>query len=334
MSKAEKILCLALLGTVSLFQGGCASVGAGGPGYSSPMGQGPISETHALNGYAASKDLDTARRMIKGGQYSLVIPRLQQLVNQYPGDKAGIEARYLLALSYYHVGGYNDAKRIFEEYISLVPEGEQADKSREYLGKITATDGSKEADSAEEQKIEALRAQIAAAPDNMALWLDLANIYWNLGRYDESGAVYRELLGRWPDLMNDTVVRTRVSREADGTIVTLSPRETERRYYEQEPLQIFNISSFRSGRFENWSASARERYYNVTGQAVNRGEKTLEDVRITVTIYGFGQMVYDTQTVALGTLKPGEVRAFNVHFTQFDDINNVRKHECVGTFRR
>jgi hypothetical protein len=94
------------------------------------------------------------------------------------------------------------------------------------------------------------------------------------------------------------------------------------------------VSSFRSGRYEDWNATARERYYNVAGQAVNRSGHPLEDARITVTIYGMGQMVYDTQTASLGTLQPGETRAFSVQFSKFDNIFNVTHHECVGTFRR
>jgi hypothetical protein len=82
------------------------------------------------------------------------------------------------------------------------------------------------------------------------------------------------------------------------------------------------------------AAVAQQRDYNVSGQAVNVGDTPLEDVRLIVTIYGLGQLVYDTQTVALGALQPGEVRAFSVQFTRFDDINNIVRHECRGTFRR
>ena len=270
--------------------------------------------------------------MVKAGEYSLVIPRLQQLTTQFPGDQAAIEARYYLGLSYYSIGGYGEALQNFKEYVNLAPEGENAASAKEHIQRMTenAPPTAVEMD----QKIADAKARAAANPEDAAVKMELANLFWDAGRYAEAGKVYEELLAKWPNLLNDTVVRTRVTREKDGSYTVLSPQEAERRYREQEPLQIFNVSSFRSGRFDNWNATANERYYNVDGQAVNRSEKPLEDVRVTVTIYGMGQMVYDTQTVSLGTLQPGETRAFSVQFSRFDDIYNVSRHECLGTFRR
>ncbi len=305
-------------------------MGAGN--FSSPMGRGPVSETRATDGYAASKQLAEAKRMVKGGEYSLVIPRLQQLTSQFPGDPAAIEARYYLGLSYYNIGGYGEAVQNFKEYAELAPQGENAASAKEYVQRMTESAPSTPTEV--NDKIRDALARAEAKPDDAAIKMELANLYWDAGRYAEAGKIYETLLAKWPNLMNDTVVRTRVAREKDGTLTVLSPQEAERRYREQEPLQIFNVSSFRSGRFDNWNATASEKYYNVAGQAVNRGEHPLDDVRVTVTIYGMGQMVYDTQTVSLGSLQPGETRAFSVQFSKFDNIFNVTRHECVGTFRR
>jgi tetratricopeptide (TPR) repeat protein len=300
--------------------------------FSSPMGRGPVSETRATDNYAASKQLAEARRMVKGGEYSLVIPRLQQLTMQFPGDAAAVEARYYLGLSYYNIGGYAEALENFREYAELAPQGENLAAAKDYIKRMT--DNAPSTPTEMDQKIRDAKAREAANPEDAAVKMELANLYWDAARYAEAGTVYEALLAKWPNLMNDTVVRTRVAPEKDGTLTVLSPQEAERRYREQEPLQIFNVSSFRSGRFEDWNATAREKYYNVAGQAVNRSEGPLEDARITVTIYGMGQMVYDTQTVSLGTLQPGETRAFSVQFSRFDNIFNVTRHECVGTFRR
>jgi tetratricopeptide (TPR) repeat protein len=316
----------------ALLVAGCAGTPLGAGGYSSPMGRGPVSETRATDNYAASKQLAEAKRMVKGGEYSLVIPRLQQLTTQFPGDEAAIEARYYLGLSYYNIGGHDEALQNFREYAELAPQGENTAAARDYIQRMT--ENAPATPTEMDQKIREARARVEANPEDAAAKMALANLYWDAARYDEAGTVYQTLLAKWPNLMNDTVVRTRVALEQDGTLTVLSPLEADRRYKEQEPLQIFNVSSFRSGRFDDWNASAREKYYNVTGQAVNRSERPLEDVRITVTIYGIGQMVYDTQTVSLGYLQPGETRAFSVQFSRFDEIFNVSRHECVGTFRR
>ena len=282
------------------------------------------------NSGSAARDLATARRMIKAGESSLVIPRLQSLVDRYPGDVSAISARFFLGQAYYKVGAYTDAHRWLNEYLGLVPDGEFSEESHQLLAQISG-DGQA---SAEEDDLSALAAAIVADPDAMAPRLAYANALWEGGRYEEAGPVYDALLARWPQLASAAAVSRRVERDASGSLIVLSPEEMQRRYREEEPLRIYNVSSFRSGRFEGLPSVAREKFYNVAGQAVNQSESALDDVRITVTIYGFGQMVYDTQTISLGTLRPREVRAFSAQFSRFDDIHNVRRHECVGCFRR
>ena len=316
----------------ALVTAGCAGNSLGTAKSSAPAGGGAVSETRTTGGYAAAGQLAEAKRMVKAGEYSLVIPRLQQLTSAFPGDQAAIEARYYLGLSYFNIGGYGDALQNFREYAELAPQGENIASAKEHIQRMTENAPSTPAETS--VKIRDALARAAMKPEDASIKMELANLYWDAARYDEAGRVYQELLAKWPNLMNDTVVRTRVALEKDGTLTVLSPQETERRFREQDPLQIFNVSSFRSGRFEDWNATARERYYNVAGQAVNRSAGPLEDARITVTIYGMGQMVYDTQTVSLGTMQPGETRAFSVQFSKFDNIFNVTRHDCVGTFRR
>lgn len=312
---------------------GCATTGSAVPGGGAAAVE-PVKEAHATSGAGAAKELAVARRMVRGGQYSLVIPRLQQIATRYPGDKSGIEARYLLGVAYYKVGEYNQSLDNLNQYVTLSPDGEYAEDSREYISRLTAERSTQGAPSERDARIAELKALRAASPADMAAGLELANLCWDGGKYAEAGEVYRELLGRWPQLKDDTVVRTRMSRGSDGTWTVLDPAEAERRFREADPLAIFNVAAFRSGRHEGWPSVAAQRYYNVAGQAANRGSSPLADVSVIVTIYGFGQMVYDTQTVSLGTLQPGEVRAFSAQFSRFDDINNVVRHECLGTFRR
>lgn len=284
---------------------------------------------HSSSG-SASRELATARRMIKAGESSLVIPRLQSLVDTYPGDESALTARFFLGKAYYNVGAYTDAHRWLTEYVGLVPDSEFSEEGRQLLANMSGDGQSvvKVDDLAD------LAAAIDADPDALAPRLAYADALWEKGRYEEAGPVYDALLKRWPQLASDVAVSRRVERDGSGSLVVLSPGEMQRRYREAEPLRIYNVSSFRSGRFEGLPSVAREKFYNVAGQAVNQSESSLEDVRITVTIYGFGQMVYDTQTISLGSLRPREVRAFSAQFSRFDDIHNVQRHECVGSFRR
>lgn len=301
--------------------------------WSTAVGQGPAGVEHASDAATSVKEIASARRMVKAGEYSLVIPRLQQIISKYPGQDASVEARYYLAQSYHAVGAYNDALRYLDEYLELAPDGPLAQSGRELKERLSSSLDEK-SPTEQDQEIDALQEAIKAQPDDMALRLQLADLYWTQGSYDQAGAAYVELLNKWPRLEQEVVVRRRMARDGQGAWIALSPEEAERRFREAEPLVIYNVNAFRSGRFEGWPATSAEKYYNVTGQAVNQGDRALEEVNIIVTIYGLGHMVYDTQTISLGTLRPREVRAFNAQFSRFDNIHSIARHECVGTFRR
>ena len=301
--------------------------------WSSAMGHGPVGSAHASAPATAARELAVARRMVQAGEFSLVIPRLQQILIKYPGDSAAIEARYYLGQSYYTVGAFNDALRYLNEYIDLAPAGEYTSNGREIVARLTNTIEEVSPTEVDMQTTK-LKEKIKADPDNMATQLELANFYWEQGEYENSGSVYAELLRHWPRLEEDLVVKRRIDRGPEGDITVLTPMEVERRHREEEPLLIYNISAFKSGRFEGWPATSNQRYYNVTGQAVNQSQRLLNDIGVITTIYGVGHMVYDTKTVNLGSLRPGEVRAFSIQFSQFDNIHNIARHECLGTFRR
>lgn len=321
------LLLVALFANCSYPNAGAADV------WAMPGGEGPSGSVHAAAPANASRELAAAKRMMKAGECSTAIPRLTQIISKYPGADAAVEARYHLGEAYFNLGAYSDALRCLKEYLDLAPQGDYVENAQALVARLT--DSAAQASPTEQDaQVAALQAAVAAAPDDMAPRLELAELLWTLSRYQEAGDVYMELLRRWPRLENDTVVRQRVERDAQGNLVVLTPEEVEHRYREAEPLKIYNVSSFRSGRFETWPATASERYYNVTGQAVNQSEQPLNDVRIIVTIYGLGQMVFDTKTVSLGAMRPGEVRAFSVQFSVFDNIYNISRHECVGTFQR
>ena len=92
-----------------------------------------------------------------------------------------------------------------------------------------------------------------------------------------------------------------------------------------------NTNAFQSGH----DLLTREKlYYVVTGQVVNRGDSVLYGTELVVTIFGFGNVVLDTNTVSFGRMNPGEARAFSVRFSNFPNIDDIRRFEAVPTFQR
>lgn len=295
-------------------------------------GSSPFSSTHgALNGVTAEQELAEAKRMLQAGEHSSAIPRLTEITSRYAGTDAAAEAWYVLGLTYYKIDGLSYAEQSFKKYLSLAPEGDFAALCREYLAGIASAASKRGADRA------ALEARVArysgvTAPEELAANLELADTYWRDGDFEKASTVYVRILRTWPSLKEDALIKQRMERGPDGRYIVLTPDEVERRQSAAEPLTVFNVQSFRSGRYRADQYGYLDEYYNVAGQAANRSELPLRDAEVTVTIYGLSGQVYDTQTVQLGRLKPGEVRAFSVRFSNFDNIENVHRHECTVTY--
>lgn len=319
------------LGLPIVFSGCIADGGDIAP----PVGANTQPQNESSNAGYANRELSNARRMIRAGDYSQVIPRLANLVDSYPESAAANDARYYLGVAYKEVGGVRNAMDYFNEYIELAPEGPYAEHAHEYLAMLSedAQKDPRNPDQLEEQTNE-LQQRLSDNPDDMAAQLELADTYWRQERYNEAGQLYSKIIRALPQMEADQTISQRLDRDADGNFIILTPDEVLRRETASEPILVFNTSSFKSGRFEGWPAVSEFRYYNVTGQIVNRSNETFRNVQAIVTIYGFGNQVYDTKTVNAGRMRPGETRPFSVRFTNFDNIQNVSNYEIDVTYEK
>ncbi len=314
-----------LLG-VSIFVVGCAATKQ-----TSPFESGtPASETKRRT---ARSEVNEVRRLMNMGDEKTVIPRLQQTIAQFPTADASVEARYLLGIAYYRIQAYRDATLAFKEYLRLAPDGEYASKCTEYIAKIDKEYREKYVTADElDAKIQKLKDKLDKDPGNVDYQWELADKLWQRGNYDEAAELYVSVVTKRPSYAEKAVFKKRVELLPDGHYVTLTPAEIERRRSEEQPLAVINEYAFRAGR--DWMNRFTTRYYVVTGQVVNRSDSVLYGAQVNVTLYGFGNVVYDTRTVGIGRLNPGEIRAFSVRFSDFEDIHSIYKHECVATFQR
>ncbi|MBN2311458.1 MAG: hypothetical protein JXR94_20950 [Candidatus Hydrogenedentes bacterium] len=270
--------------------------------------------------------------MIEAGDYSVVIPRLLHVVSKYPDSEAALDARYWMGVTYHKIQSYRDAIDMFNEYIDLAPDGKYAEKSAAYSARLLEEYEKKfwTADKLD-TRIAELRKDLAAEPGNFESQWTLADLLWKRGDYDESGRIYAQLVAAKPEYATDATVTSRVELLPSGEVVVLSPVEVLRRAVEEQPLVVSNVSAFRSGA-DLFTREAR--YYVVTGQVTNRADSVLYGVQVIITLYGFGNVVYDTNTVSIGRLNPGDTRAFSVRFSNFENVENIHRHECIGTFER
>ena len=270
--------------------------------------------------------------MMESGDYSGAIPRLVHVISKYPTTRPGNEARFWLAAAYYKIKSYREAMELLEEYLGLSPEGRYIEDAGALMAALTEEYDEKFLTPEElDEQIQSVLAKLEAEPGQLAYQLELADLLWKRGNYEQAGALYAQIVEGRPSYADDATVSSRIEWRGSGDYTVLSPAEVLKRDMEQNPLVFMNTASFYSGR----DLFTREpRYYAVTGQVYNRSDSILYGVQVIVTLYGFGNMVYDTNTVSLGRMNPGERRAFSVRFGNFDFIENIARYECVGTFQR
>lgn len=296
------------------------------------MTETPVSKNRVLDQRSSSKEVEEARRMLEAGDTTVVIPRLLQIISKYPSSRSSLDARYWLGVAYMKIKSYREAIEVFDEYLRLAPEGDYADESRQYTASLQE-EYERNYWTAEklEAQIRALTEALKANPSDIGNQLKLADMLWKRGDYEYAARLYARAVKESPEVASDPEVSTRIEMLPSGGYNVLTPREIQRREIERRPLAVINTAAFESGR----DLITRERlYYVVTGQVVNRGDSVLYGVQVNVTIYGFGNMVYDTNTVNIGRLNPGEIRAFSVRFSNFQNIDDIHRYECVPTFER
>ncbi len=321
MSNAVPITATCLI----LVLAGCAS-SSQGRGVSSP----PFD---AYTGtLTPSQSLETAKALMAQGDYVTAIPRLIHMMETDPDTPATREARYWLGMAYYHTNSYRDSITLLEEYLRAEPESKFRSEAQSFLDELYKEYEERYL-SREELDVAVAKAvsAVEADPQSTQARLQLANALWKRGDYDEAGNVYAALIAEQPEIYKNTTISERIELLPNNEYIVLTPSEIERRSREQRPIVVADLSSFRSGRDV---LSSQYRHYVVTGQLQNRGDSTLYGVRAHVTIYGFANLVYDTQTITFGRLNVGESRAFSVRFSNFDNIENIVRYECVADFDR
>jgi tetratricopeptide (TPR) repeat protein len=293
---------------------------------------GLISDTSIVARRAAEKEVEESRRTIEAGRASDAIPRLLYVVSVYPDAPSAVEARYWLGVAYNELNGFQDAVEFFQEYLRLAPDGPRAAEATEKLKEISERYAANFDTPGElDREIAQASASIQENPNNVQARMQLADALWRRGDYADAAKLYADIGKEHPEYARDPVLCGRVELLPDGEYIVLTPAEVQRRQEQANPIVVINTASFRAGR-DRWTQVPQ--FYVVTGQVLNQGDRALYGVAVYVTLYGFGNVVFDTSTVHIGRLNPGELRAFSVRFSNFENIESIDRYECVATFER
>lgn len=292
------------------------------------------------DGRAGRKEVQEVKEMIAAGNLSVVPPRLLHIVSKYPDTEAAADARYWLGYTYYKISSYRDAIEMFNEYLDAAPDGKYAEQAAQYASRLEREYAEKFKTAAQlSEEIGAVRQKLADKPGDIDLQWHLADLLWQRGDYEEAGRAYYRMVQDHPEYAKHETVLSRIEILPSGEFTVLTPNEKLRRAIEKNPVAIVNEYSFQGNYSAGYTQGGstvlnRPSYYVVTGQVVNRGDSTLYGVQVIINLYGFGHVIYDTNTVNIGRLNPGDIRAFSVRFTNFPDVERIYRHECIGTFQR
>ncbi len=281
---------------------------------------------------AARNAVESAKQVYENSNYHMAVPRLQDILMRYRDTKAADEALYLLGKTYQRMGSSRDAMALFDEYLRIAPNGLHTAACQQSLNELD-TVFSKQFATVERmnQTILDLRASLKQTPDSAIMQFKLANLLWQRGNYDESGKLYASLVLHHSQYADNEIIHKRIEWLPENQYIVLTPAEVLLRDAQNTPLIISNESTFRMG--EDYFTRGHTKYA-VTGQVTNRGDSVLYGVQVFVTIMGMGNVIYDSRTIGISRLIPGETRAFSVTFSNFPNIENIIRHECVATFQR
>ncbi len=290
------------------------------------------SGSNSFDAPAPRQPLAEAEQLIESGNPAAAVGRLQEIILRYPGTREAADAQYLLGLSYENLGGTKDAITAYDGYLDIAPQGEWADASRISRDRLRHQyEASFPSPDQIDQEITALRTQQQADPTSVDTKLQLADMLWTRGQYDDAAKAYVEVARANSGFAKSDHFRTRVELHQDGSYTVLTPTEVIRREAARNPIQVINTNSFGAIRD---SFTQVPRFFVVTGQVVNRGESVIYGVNVNITLYGFGSQIYDVGTAQLGDMNPGEIRAFSQRFSNFRELNSIDRYETSVSFRR
>ncbi len=275
-------------------------------------------------------EIKLAQQLIEKGQFSQALPRLLSVVESGEKDST---AYYYLGVVYQELGSPQNALTYYLKYLRSTPQGIYAEHSRKQISEIIGSplNQIEKVDTIENQ-IRLLEQKLQKEPQNIETMLQLANWYWINQNFSKAGTLYKTIISLDTNYWSHPVISSRLEKGVNSDIIVLTPEEALKREAEKNPIVFFNVTSFRSGRSLGWSSDLKHHIYNVSGQVRNRSSRTLRNVTVQLTIYGFSGMVYDTKTISLGNLSAGQIKPFSAQFVNFDNIENVDHYDYMAYY--
>ena len=283
-------------------------------------------------------ELRQADAAFNRGEYALAAARYEALSDRYPAGAQHERLRIRQGIALYSLASYQDARDVFMAYLKECPAGLDRQDAEIHLKKIdtlmsTDNPARREALDAAKKDLNQLEQLRRVHPHDPAVLYAIGNLDYEMRNYDEAVRTYYDALTLDAAYREKTLIKERMVLDANGQPRPLTAEEQQRIESEKQPLVVFNTTDYKA-RDTDWPNGGQPRFYNVTGLLRNQGSRLLYDVTIEVRFYNAEHQLLDTQTVAVGSMGPEEVRPFRAEANSYDNLYNITSYECLPRWER
>ncbi|HNY27082.1 MAG TPA: tetratricopeptide repeat protein [Candidatus Sumerlaeota bacterium] len=287
-----------------------------------------------------SDEMQEAQERFSQGEYMVARALYERLAQNTSDNLVRQKMMLQMGKCYFNeqVRDFHDARMTYLQYIETYPNGQYVAEARQCLAEIDNAQKQRNHQAEVKldqvaQEIETIKAAIQADPQNSNLYnnadlhLKLGNALWRLQRYDEARDAYVRGCELNAALRENATLRERLTTDAAGRIVPVTPERRSEIEHERQPLVVFNDNAYKS-RLNSDHDSVREVYYNVTGLIRNQSARDLHGVVLEVRFFNPNHDLMDTQNISIGDIGPGGVRTFLARATSYDNLYNIVRYEC------
>jgi len=285
---------------------------------------------HLSNG-----EMSSAYRDMQDGRYGAAAAMYLLVLQEQSTGPAAEESRFRLGQCYFHMRSYVEAGIQFQRYLSDYPNGAFTENAKQYVAELREMEERHlaQAERLEREirrRLEHWREVARNEPDNAEAAAQLGHALWDLEDYEAAGREYLRAIELDSDVRYGKLLSRRISFNEDGTVTVLTPEDIAQLDIERNPIVVYNTHSYRGGGVDVLRSESR--WYIVTGQVINKSPQTVRGVGVLVTIKDFAGHVLDSAERHIGTVRPGQSRAFSVRFGNFENIYNIDDYECEPIF--
>lgn len=284
--------------------------------------------------------LNAADAAFADQEFSLAATRYESLSDRYPPGPRREQMILRQGISLYSISAYHEARDVFLNYLSENPRGLYSQDASVYLNKIDvlmSSDGL-----VEQAAIDAAKADLNQLqqlrmkhPHDPHVPYAIGNLYYEMGNYDEAVRYYYVAASLDATYKEKALIKERKFIDETGQWHAVTPAETKRMEREKNPLVVFETHSYTERDHNSILYNdAQKRFFQVTGLIRNQSSRLLDNVAIEVRFENAVHQILDVQNVNVGSLGPGEVRAFQAAADNYDDLYNITSYETLPRWGR